>query len=163
MKIIGYKKRKIYTEFISKYVPNNINVYIEPFAGSFSVSKYISESVKPNKLIYNDINKYDLKVEANIIHHLDYKEIFKLYDSSEVTYYMDPPYFKKEHYYDNCEEYTKEFHNELCEEIKKLKGKVILSYENNRYITDLYKDFNIYKYDGDSFEFRNEILITNFK
>ena len=160
MKIIGYKKRKIYDEFISKYLPKNINIYIEPFAGSFSVAKYIKE--RPNKLIYNDINKYDIEIDADNIHNLDYTEIFKIYDSEEVVYYMDPPYFKKEHYYDNCEEYTEEFHYQLCEKIKKLKGRVILSYEDNKYIRELYKDFNIYKYEGKSFEFRNELIITNF-
>jgi site-specific DNA-adenine methylase len=160
MEIIGRKRKQLYTEFISKFFPKNFKTYVEPFGGSFAVATYlfedrISESIK---YIYNDINDYKLSIKADKVHHLDYKEIFKMYDSKDTVFYLDPPYYKKEHLYDNCENFN---HEELRNEIKKLKGKIILSYENNPYICELYKDFNIYKYEGEKFIFRNEIIITN--
>lgn len=161
MKFIGQKQRKYYTEFISKFIPDNMNTYIEPFGGSFAVATYIAEDVtkKTKKFIYNDINRYDMIIYTDKIHHLDYKEIFKMYDSEYAVFYLDPPYISYEHLYEGCENFD---HEELRDEIKKLKGKVILSYRDHRRIYSLYKDFNINKYNGDRFIFRNELLILNY-
>lgn len=158
--IYGYKKKELFDSFISKFIPENIEIYCEPFGGHFSVFKYLKN--KPKTSIYNDINFYDIKIDADIIHHLDYKEIFEKYDSENVVWYLDPPYFKKEFLYKDCGEYSAEFHILLRSEILKLKGKVILSYEDKPFIRDLYKDFNIHLYDGNKFIFRNELIITNF-
>jgi len=162
MKIRGFKRKQLYDEFISKFIPENINRYVEPFAGSFAVGTYILYDKPPKLLIYNDINKYNIDILADAIHHLDYKEIFKMYDSEDTVFYLDPPYYQKEQAYVGCENYTKDFHIELHNEIKKLKGKVIMSYEDRRFIMDLYKDFNIHTYKGDNRIFKYEIIITNF-
>lgn len=162
MKFFGEKQKKLYTEFISQYIPNNIAVYVEPFAGTFSVACYLLEEREedsPQKFIYNDINRYDLTIFADKIHHLDYKEILKMYDSENTFFYFDPPYFKKEFLYDGCENYTKQFHIELKEEVEKLKGNFLISYYNDSFITNLYKDFNVIKYNGDNKTFKSEILI----
>jgi len=164
VEFLGRKKKQLYTDFISQYIPNNIKTYIEPFGGTFSVSKYIVEERKdnpPQRLIYNDMNIYPIDICADEIYHLDYKEIFKKFDTKDTIFYLDPPYYKKEHIYDGCENYTKDFHIELYNEIKKLKGDVIISYNNNRFICELYKDFQIKKYSGDVFKFRDEIIILN--
>ncbi|MCK9417477.1 DNA adenine methylase [Candidatus Dojkabacteria bacterium] len=157
---IGQKRKKLYTEFISKFIPQNIKTYIEPFGGSFAVSTYLDN--KPDTLIYNDINHYDINIVADITHHLDYKVIFDMYDNADTVFFLDPPYFRKEKWYAGCENYTKDFHIELHDEIKKLKGKVILSYEKHKFILDLYKDFNVYEYDGTNYLFKKEMIITNF-
>lgn len=162
MTFIGQKRKQYYTEFISKFLPKNIKTYVEPFGGSFAVACYIIEEDienSPERFIYNDINRYDMNIYADKVHHLDYKEIFKMYDSEDTIFYLDPPYYKKEHLYDGCENFN---HEELRDEIKKLKGKVVLSYEDKPYIRKLYKDLNIHLYDGERFNFRYELIITNF-
>lgn len=85
-----------------------------------------------------------------------------MYDNADTVFYLDPPYLLKEKWYVGCENYTKDFHIELHDEIKKLKGKVILSYEKHKFILDLYKDFNVYEYDGTNYLFKKEMIITNF-
>jgi len=157
--IFGYKKKELYDSFIINFIPNEIDMYCEPFGGNYCVFNYLK--IKPNFSIYNDINTYDKKIDANIIHHLDYKEIFSMYNTENIFWYLDPPYYKKEFLYENCENYNENFHIELKNEIDKLKGKVIISYEDNQFIRKLYKDYNINKYSGDNFIFRNEIIITN--
>lgn len=164
MVFFGQKRKKLYTEFISEHIPDNIKIYVEPFAGTFSIACYLFEErqnngTEPKKIIYNDINKYDFTIFADKVHHLDYKEIFDLYDSEDTFFYLDPPYYKKEFLYDGCEGYTKQFHIELRDNIKKLKGKFLLSYNNDKFITDLYKDFNIIYYTGKNKLFEKEILI----
>ena len=164
MKFLGQKQQKLYDEFISKFIPINIETYIEPFGGSFALSNYIyHDTIEHSRevIIYNDMNKYDIDIVADEILHLDYKEIFKMYDSETAVFYLDPPYYKKEFLYDGCENYTEKFHTELHDEIKKLKGKIVLSYNNIMFIKKLYSDFNIHIYPGTNAIFRNEMIITN--
>jgi len=160
MRFIGQKTKKIYSDFISKYLPKDIIIYVEPFGGSFAISTYLE--TKPKIMVYNDINTYDININADHIHHLDYKDIFDMYDSENTVFYMDPPYFNKEFFYDGCEKYTKDFHIELKENINNLKGKVIISYESKSFILKLYSDYNIYRYNGTDSILKNEIIITNF-
>lgn len=160
MRFIGEKRKGLYKEFISLYLPNNIKTYVEPFGGSFAVATYlfedrINESIK---YIYNDINDYGLDIKADKIHHLDYREIFKMYDSPDTLFYLDPPYYGKEFLYKGCDNFD---HLALRDSIKELEGKVIMSYNNKRYILNIYEGFEIIKYKGDNFLFRDEILILN--
>lgn len=162
MKFLGQKSYKLYKEFISKYIPDNLETYVEPFAGSFAVACYLFEErleKSPKRFIYNDINDYNLTIYADKVHHLDYKQIFEMYDSENTFFYLDPPYFKKEFLYDGCENYSKDFHIELRDQISKLKGNFLLSYSDNKFIRDLYKDFDIISYTGSNYIFRNELLI----
>jgi len=158
--IKGFKRKRLYNELIAQFIPINIKTYVEPFGGSFIVKSYLSS--KPQKSVYNDIKTYsNLEIDADIILHKDYKEIFKDFDSIDTVFYLDPPYYGKEFYYD-LPKFDKKFHQELHDEIKKLKGKVILSYEGVNYINDLYSDMNIHTYQGDSKILKSEIVITNF-
>jgi len=84
-----------------------------------------------------------------------------MYNTDNVVWYLDPPYYKKEYLYDNCENYTDDFHIELKNEIDKLKGNVIISYEDKPFIRKLYKDYNIHNYNGDRIIFKHELIITN--
>lgn len=157
--IYGYKKKKLFDTFISQFIPEDIEIYCEPFGGNFSVFNYLKS--KPKLSIYNDINTYDIKINADIVYHLNYKDIFEKYNNTNTVWYLDPPYYKKEFLYKNCENYTQDFHIELKNEIQKLKGKIILSYEDCKFIRDLYSNFNIHKYEGDNIIFKNELIITN--
>lgn len=157
------KKRKIYfDQFLHRFFPKNIKIYVEPFGGSFSVSTYLKN--RPTTMVYNDINYYpDIDIKADHIHYGDYIKMFNEYDSPNTVFYIDPPYYGKEYLYDGCDEYQDSYHIKLMQDILKLKGRVIISYENHPFILKLYKEFNVYKYDGERFNFRNEIVITNFK
>ena len=156
MMFFGQKTKRFFDEELSKFFPNNIDIYVAPFAGTFSVACYLFESDKsPKKFIYNDIKDYNMTIYADKVHNLDYKEIFKMYDSENTFFYLDPPYYKKEFLYDL--ETSKDFHIELFNEINKLKGNFILSYNNDKFILNLYKDKKIY-HCGD--RFKNEIIIT---
>ena len=158
---IGGKRKLLYDQFISKFIPDDIKVYVEPFGGSFAVSKYLKNI--PKLLVYNDMNYYpDENIIADKIHHTDYKEIIKRYDSKDTVIYIDPPYFKKEFLYEGCERYGEEFHITLKWFFMSIKGKAIMSYENHPFILELYSDFDIHKYEGERKNFRNEIIITNF-
>lgn len=55
----------------------------------------------------------------------DYKEILARYDSPKTLFYLDPPYAKKEEYYQNTADFD---HDELVSKVTGIDGEFILSY-----------------------------------
>ncbi|MDD6634773.1 MAG: DNA adenine methylase, partial [Ruminococcus sp.] len=74
-----------------------------------------------------------------------------------------PPYHKTEKYYDA--EFKKSDHERLNLCLNNIKGRFILSYNDDEYIRELYKNFNIIAVERQnnlsSGSFK-EIIITNF-
>jgi DNA adenine methylase len=100
----------------------------------------------------------------------DYKSVIKKYDSPTTLFYIDPPYFNKEHLYEKQSVIPKE----LKDILSKIKGKFILSYNDVPEVNTEFSDFNIYKVpvryqwrtvkDGKQNEkIVNELIITNYK
>jgi len=70
----------------------------------------------------------------------DFEEVIKRYDSEDTFFYLDPPYYGTEHYYDG--NFTEEDHKRLLSLLKQVKGKWLLSgYSNELYENEL-KEFN---------------------
>lgn len=158
MDLITNKFRKdLINNLIKPRIPSDIKVYIEPFGGYFNVFKQLD--YRPELVIYNDIKTYDTEIPADLILHKDYKEIINEFDSVDAFFYFDPPYYKKEHYY-GLKYKDDKWHMEFCNIIKNLKGRFIISYEDCNFIRHLYKDFNVYNYNGIKTYLKTEIIIT---
>lgn len=147
--IPGRKWRKDYFNLlIDPYIPYNIDIYVELFAGSFRVSERLKSNKNRNinTLVYNDINIYDGISDLNVDHidHLDYKECIKKWDSLNTFFYIDPPYYGKEDLYNGCIKNNKIFHIELKEILNNIKGDFIINYEAVPFIFNLYNGYNIY-------------------
>jgi len=151
-----FKNKYIVEKYISKYIPDDIKIYVEPFGGRFNVFKYLN--INPIISIYNDINYYD-NIKANYIIHTDYKEVIKIYDDINIFFYLDPPYLNKEYLYKNCEYLNRDFHIELKDILNNIKGKFLLSYNNHNFIKYLYKNFDIIEIKDNKVD---EILIKNY-
>lgn len=164
IQIIGFKGRKSYLKFIEKFIPDLTNkTYVEPFGGLFKVIHYLNKN--PKELIYNDICDYtnDEEIIADEIHHLDFKEIIKMYDSENTFFYFDPPYLNYENYYEKHQgKNNVEFYKEFLQIVKSLKGNWIMSHNRNDIIEIIFQEFYIYKYSDfyDDFNYRNEIIIS---
>jgi DNA adenine methylase len=156
MKLRGEKRRKHYDEFLKEFLPEHIEVYVEPFGGTFNMSTYLKN--RPTTLVYNDIHDYGFDIDCDIELHKDYKEVIEEYDSQHTVFYLDPPYYGKEDVYGLMKN-DEEFHVELKDQITNLTGKVIISYEDVPFIRKLYKDYQIETYKGDTYYLLNEILI----
>ena len=76
-----------------------------------------------------------------VIENNDFERILKTYDRKETLFYLDPPYFKTEKYYQV--EFKEEDHNRLRNTLGNIKGKFILSYNDCDFVRDLYKDYCI--------------------
>jgi len=151
----------LYNNLFKDFIPSKIEIYIELFGGSFGLYKHIKDRIDLS--VYNELNPSiynNYKNIANISYNENYINILNKYNKNNSFFYIDPPYHTKEHYY----EYTfdnEESHIELYNNIKKIKGKFILSYNKTDFILDLYKEYDIYKYNGLSIYHQNEIIILN--
>ena len=76
-----------------------------------------------------------------VIENKCFEDIIVKYDSQETLFYLDPPYFNAEKHY--VSEFTQDHHELLSQLLKNIKGKFILSYNDDEYIRNLYKDFDI--------------------
>ncbi len=104
-----------------------------------------------------------------IIENKDFESLIKLYDSEETLFYLDPPYHGTETYYKNGNPFKEEDHTRLRDLLKTIKGKFVLSYNNDDFICELYKDFNVKEVSrkttlsskSNTKEFK-EVIIKNF-
>ncbi|MCH4201222.1 DNA adenine methylase, partial [Clostridium tyrobutyricum] len=90
-----------------------------------------------------------------VIENKDFEDLLEVYDKEDGLVYLDPPYYGTERYYQA--QFSKEDHVRLCEVLKNVKGKFILSYNDCEFVKDLYRDFNI-----DGVE-RNHNLVGKYK
>lgn len=105
-----------------------------------------------------------LKTGAGVvIEHKDFENLIKVYDRPGSLFYCDPPYHKTEKYYDA--EFSNNDHERLNSCLKAIKGRFILSYNDDDYIRELYKDFNITAVSRQNNLNRGEykeLIITNY-
>lgn len=76
-----------------------------------------------------------------VIEHKDFEALIKQYDRTDALFYCDPPYHKTEDNY--SERFSEEDHYRLNGVLTALKGRFILSYNDDDFVRRLYKDFNI--------------------
>lgn len=107
---------------------------------------------------------------------LDFETVIKKYDSKDTLFYLDPPYFGKEKYYQKAHvNFTHEDHTRLANTLHNIKGKFILSYYDHPQIKKLYPENRVVrkcipKYGakskmtetGSTKPRANEILIMNY-
>jgi DNA adenine methylase len=147
---LGNLYKSLYLVFHS--FPTNINTY---YAGSTTSGKRFLKNIDKFKEVishYKILNK-------------DYKYLIKKYDSPTTFFYLDPPYYKT----DTSAYQTGGIdHDELASILKEIKGKFLLSNNDDPYIKNLYRGFHITKFISKQTDFStgnrnvNEILISNY-
>lgn len=106
-------------------------------------------------LIYNSV------ADRISMFNLDFADIIAKVDSEETLFFLDPPYYVVNvgSYYMNYGHSI--YHKGLAELLHGIKGKFLLSYNNDRYISSLYSD--MCQYLSDQSIYKNEIYIANFE
>lgn len=177
--LINYLQLDIFIDYINNFKVDEeaFNISLELISDSSDFMKAISWLViltcSNNKLNLlkskydNDSNFEILKFKLNqnnefklinSVNNMQYQDIINNYDSTDTFFYLDPPYLNTEYYYHNHNFVNKESHIELSNILKNIKGKFLLSYVSNDFITSLYKDFKIVPIGNN---INNEILISN--
>lgn len=98
-----------------------------------------------------------------VIEHKDFENLINVYDRLGALFYCDPPYHKTEKYYDA--EFLNSDHERLNSCLKGIKGRFLLSYNDDEYIRELYHDFNIIAVERQNNLSKGtfkELIITNY-
>lgn len=125
-----------------------------------SLRTYGCNKKRLNTDCFGDIEQ---RLDGVVIENKDFEDLIKVYDRERALFYCDPPYHKTERHY--AVKFTEADHERLCAVLHKVKGRFILSYNDDDYIRALYDDCNIYAVSRSnslsSREFK-EVIITNF-
>lgn len=87
------------------------------------------------------LEKVESRLQNVVIENKDFENLIHVYDRPEALFYCDPPYHKAEKYYDA--EFTEDDHIRLKQCLNGIKGRFILSYNDDEFIRDLYHDYQI--------------------
>ncbi len=107
------------------------------------------------------------RLRSVVIEHMDFEHLIKVYDRPDALFYLDPPYFGAEEYY--TAGFGAEDHVRLHDVLSRIKGKLILSYNDCDEAREMYKDSNIIEVDrhdnlaaGASRRRYRELIIKNY-
>ena len=79
-----------------------------------------------------------------VIEHKSFDKLITQYNKEDTLFYCDPPYHKTKRIYDTGDFiFDESQHIKLRDMLSRIKGKFILSYNDDELIRELYKDFNI--------------------
>ena len=124
----GYAGLKHTAKQIAEFIPE-CELYVEPFCGQASVSKY----VKADKMILNDMSEFIWKkfgLQSRLDNCIEYtKEDFEMcikrHDSSH-TFFLIDPIWRSAHYTDHSQAFMdrqpKEYYKKIFELIQEMKG-----------------------------------------
>lgn len=107
------------------------------------------------------------RLKKTVIENKDFESLVKTYDRDKALFYLDPPYYEAESYYDV--NFSEKDHVRLKTALDNIKGKFILSYNDSKYIRELYKDYKIIEVERQNnlvskpnSEKYKELIIKNF-
>jgi len=88
-----------------------------------------------------DYSKFGPLLKNTIILNKDYKKVIAEYDGKNTFFYLDPPYEGS-----NSGYYTHHSFNpiEMRDILRNIKGRFIMSFNDNQNIRDIFKDFYLY-------------------
>ena len=119
-----------------------------------------------NTEFLKDVRK---RLSRVVIENKSFEKIISAYDNEGTLFYLDPPYHNTENMYDTGDFiFDEEQHIKLRDILKDIKGKFVLSYNDDEFIRELYKDFkiegierqnNLSLNSGSRFK---EVVITNY-
>ena len=126
-------------------------------------AKITSFGCNKKKISSDRFSEIAERLNGVVIENKDFEELIRQYDRDEALFYCDPPYHTTERLY--SERFTEVDHYRLKAVLNSLKGRFILSYNDDDFIRNLYADYKI-----QSIERQNnlssgtfkELLITNF-
>lgn len=109
------------------------------------------------------LTEVEERLKNVVIENLDFCELIKKYDSNSSFFYCDPPYSRTERYYN--ETFRHGDHERLKAILSQISGKFILSYNDNEFIREMYRDFEIIPVERQnnlSDGWYRELIIKNF-
>lgn len=120
-------------------------------------------TTKPLQKSTDYLSEVSKRFISVVIEHKDYDDLIKVYDRPKAFFYLDPPYYGAEKFYNAV--FTVNDHLNLKQRLKTIKGLFLLSYNDDPFIRDLYSEFKIEPIQrNNNLAFGNykELLISNY-
>lgn len=112
----------------------------QSFAGKGKVYGY-GTTKKPSQHIFKEVlGEISERLKNTYVENSSFEKIIDKYDREHSFFFCDPPYFETSGY-DN--KFGEEEHIMLLDKLKNLKGKFLLTINDNPKVREWYKDFNI--------------------
>lgn len=109
---------------------------------SYGADRHSYGCVKKDIYVMNEyLSAIEQRLSKVIIENKSFEKLIPSCDKKDTLFYLDPPYYGTEKYYNTG--FSEKEHVQLCQLLKDIKGKFILSYNDCEYIRELYKDFKI--------------------
>ena len=89
------------------------------------------------------IDAASARLQNVVIENKDFEKLIKQYDRPNTLFYLDPPYFETEDYYEDVG-FTEQDHARLRDTLMGIEGKFLLSYNDCPHIRELYSHPGIY-------------------
>jgi DNA adenine methylase len=120
--------------------------------------------------IWDRVGYVSTRLRRVNIDHLDFRKCIEYWDTADTLFFLDPPYYASTS--SDFYEFTRQDHQDLRTILGKVKGKWMLTYDDEIPIRELYKDFNIRAFstslssekieNGGTRTRLAQVLITNF-
>lgn len=152
--------RKTFNEYKEKYKNNDFEDCIEKahifyylvnagFASDMKNPVFGTKCQSRNGLRLEEIDETIFEAYKRLqkvtIENKSFEEIFKIYDSSNTFFYLDSPYRNAKQY--AVGKFTDEQYKLLADCCKNAKGKWLMTINDDEYIKELFKNFNIISHD----------------
>lgn len=119
-------------------------------------------------------NLYAIKERLSrvVIENKGFAKLISAHDKADIFFYLDPPYYRTEKMYDTSDfAFYKERHKKLRDILAGIKGKFLLSYNEDVFIRELYQDFiieevsrnNNLAMNAEANKMYNELIIHNYE
>ncbi|MCL2617926.1 MAG: DNA adenine methylase [Defluviitaleaceae bacterium] len=84
------------------------------------------------------------RLKRVVIENKSFESLIKQYDRPHTLFYCDPPYFGTERYYDHGgSDFVRDSHIKLADILRNIKGRCVVSYNDDEFIRRLYEGFDI--------------------
>ena len=96
----------------------------------------------------NYLREVSVRLNQVVVEHMDFERLLKVYGRPDALFYLDPPYFHTESYYDV--KFEPKDHIRLRDALGRVQGRFLLSYNDCEEARELYKGFVILEVDRSS-------------
>jgi len=107
------------------------------------------------------ITEASKRLQSVVIENKDFEKLIQQYDRPNTIFYLDPPYYETEDYYEDVGFGTAD-HERLCNALMQIKGKFLLSYNDCPQIRQLYSREGIMIESTTRLSNIAELLISNY-
>ncbi len=142
-----YNSREIFNDVVER-LKNGVGFTDIQRAGMFFVKTKISYGAdgrtfgcNRKSLSTDRFSEISERLKNVVIENKDFENLIKVYDRPNALFYLDPPYHTTEKYYDV--QFTEEDHLRLKNALDNIKGRFVLSYNDDEFIRNLYKNYTI--------------------